>query len=180
MLYGLLWLPALTETRFPRVLEAGLWHTTTLDRFEGIRAIGAILPEPNIADAERWHTSQGPDYYPFARTIGGISLFDFQGFDPETYNDKYVMSVWQEFVPFREKEGGAIWLEIDRANVGAEYVNPQALLARWKEGGRLQHTLMPMIEGAYIGRLPVALVRRVLVTSKLQPGEWLEVTDPWT
>lgn len=40
--------------RVLRELYGGLWHTTHPDRFKGILAAGAILPEPGIPDRERW------------------------------------------------------------------------------------------------------------------------------
>ena len=64
-------------------LYGGLWHTTHPDRFEKILARGAILPEPNIPDCERWCTGGGSEHYPYARSLGGVSLFDFDLFDPD-------------------------------------------------------------------------------------------------
>jgi len=40
-------------------LVGGLWHTTHPDRFERILKAGAILPEPDIPDKERWKTAEG-------------------------------------------------------------------------------------------------------------------------
>jgi hypothetical protein len=51
----------------------GVWHTTSTTRFQGILASGAILPEPPIKDKDRWSTSRGKDYYPYVRTLGGVS-----------------------------------------------------------------------------------------------------------
>lgn len=44
-----------------------LWHTTHPDRFPHILAEGAILPEPDMSDSERWG---GISY---ARSLGGVS-----------------------------------------------------------------------------------------------------------
>jgi hypothetical protein len=56
-------------------LQGGVWHTTNVGRFQGILRSAAILPEPEIPDSERWSTSQGSEWYPYARTLGGVSLF---------------------------------------------------------------------------------------------------------
>jgi hypothetical protein len=170
---------ALTASGFPDFLRKGLWHTTTLERFEGIRQHGAILPNPDIPDSERWHTSAGPAAYPYVRTLGGVSLFDFREFDPETYNDKYPLSVWAEFVPFRRQHRCAVWLCINPQSVTNAYIGPGQLLAKWKEGGSLQHTLMPMIEGAHIGPVPRAAIVEVLAAVDGEPVEWSRVEGAW-
>jgi len=58
-------------------LHGGLWHSTHPERFTGILQSGAILPEPNMQDSDRWKTSRGRGFYPYVRLIGGVSLFDF-------------------------------------------------------------------------------------------------------
>src|ERR1035438_4494083 len=63
--------------------QGGLWHTTRPERFDRILSTGAILPEPDILDSERW-ANAGPEHYPYVRTLGGVSLFDFDGFNPRT------------------------------------------------------------------------------------------------
>src|SRR5262245_19581650 len=73
--------PHRSEALMPR-LHGRLWHTTRPDRFESIVRDGAILPEPaNVPDTERWGTANGPRNHPYARFIGGSSLFDFRNFD---------------------------------------------------------------------------------------------------
>jgi hypothetical protein len=97
------------EDEFPPQLRERLWHTTTPDRYESILRSGSILPNPEIPESDRWKTSRGPHYYPFVRTLGGVSLFDFHGFDPEAYSAKYPFSSWREFVPCRPEFEAAIW-----------------------------------------------------------------------
>jgi hypothetical protein len=62
-------------------LRGGVWHTTNVSRFQGILRSAAILPDPEIPDSERWSTSLGSKWYPYVRTLGGISLFDFRRFN---------------------------------------------------------------------------------------------------
>jgi hypothetical protein len=69
-----------------------LWHTTTEERFEGILRAGEISPEPDIPNAERCNTFDGPIHYPYARFLGGVSLFDFYGFDAEKYSKSFPLT----------------------------------------------------------------------------------------
>src|SRR5215470_9580940 len=90
-----------SEDEFPSELREGLWHTTTPDRYGGMLRTGSILPNPDMPEAERWKTAAGPHYYPYVRTLGGVSLFDFRGFDSDVYSHNYPLSTWREFVPCR-------------------------------------------------------------------------------
>src|ERR1035438_2777123 len=83
----------------PRELCSGLWHMTHLDRFQSIFAGGSILPEPNIPDSDRWKTSQGKDHYPYVRTLGGVSLFDFDQFDAHRYRKEYSIFAGGSILP---------------------------------------------------------------------------------
>lgn len=73
-------------------LHGGLWHTTRPDRLLSIMESRAMLVEPNIDDRERSNTANGPKNSPISRTIGGISLFDFQGFYQESYQRQFPIS----------------------------------------------------------------------------------------
>ena len=146
-----------------RELYGGLWHTTHPERFVRILDCGALLSEPKeIPNTDRWGTSQGPKHYPYVRVIGGVSLFDFHQFDPQSYQSKYPSSNWREFVPYRRDWGGAVWIEIDREHASPRFVSGRDLLTKWKSGGDLGHNLMPLIEAAYLGSLPLAALRRAL------------------
>lgn len=141
-------------------LQGRLWHTTHPDRFQSILKCGAIIPEPNISENERWKTSGGSDYYPYVRTIDGVSLFDFDNFDPCSYSEKYPLSSWHEFVPYRQEWGCAVWIELDREQVADNLISASDLVARWKSEKAYRHTIMPYIEAAYIGKLlRIAFVR---------------------
>src|SRR2546425_12462859 len=120
----------MTDHDFPSTLLNGLWHTTTPSRYERIRDVGCILPNPPIPDAERWGTSQGPDYYSYVRVLGGVSLFDFRDFDPDLYDAKYPMSNWRAFVPYRQECGVAVWIQIDRTKVLAALLDADELRNR--------------------------------------------------
>ena len=93
-----------------KTLRGGLWHTTSPERFEGIQYYRAILVNPPIPEDEKWGTRSGPEGWPFVRKLGGVSLFDFEEFDIQTYKCKWPLSSWWEFVPFRQSWGAAVWI----------------------------------------------------------------------
>ena len=144
------------------ILDGGLWHTTSEERYQSIIRSGAILPNPDIPDSERWKTSQGEKYHPYVRILGGVSLFDFNNFDPHEYSEICPSSSWREFVPYRTNWGSAVWIEIDRDKIQDRIIPPDALWDRCVRENCLQHTVMPFLEAGYIGKILVQFFRRVL------------------
>ncbi len=160
--------PRITEAYRKRVLDVligCLWHTTHSDRFVSILEDGAILSEPDIPESDRWKTVKGPEYYPYARILGGVSLFDFNDFDPESYDEKYPLSTWREFVPFRSAWGSAVWIEIDRETVKNCLLSGDELLARWKKEEAHHHSIMPLIEAAHVGMISTTSFSRAFLVS---------------
>ncbi len=152
------------EREFPDVLRCSLWHTTHPDRYRMIIETGFIVPDPALPNSERWKTINGPENYPYVRHLNGVSLFDFRAFDPVTYTASHPMSSWRTFVPFRQDWGASIWIEIEKAGVEGEYIDREALVARWVAECAQRHTIMPRIEAAVIGPIPVSAFRRVLLS----------------
>ena len=144
-------------------LRGGLWHTTSQERFQGIRSRKAILSEPPLGEDERWGTLIGPEGWPYVRTLGGVSLFDFAGFDPEAYDEECPLSSWREFVPFRRYWGASVWIEIDRGKAAEALVGADELVTRWKRQKAYRHRIMPYIEACYLGDVPSRLFVRALV-----------------
>ena len=158
----------MTQTDALKTLQGKLWHTTSKSRFEGIREYGSILvnpPENLVPNGERWHTGEGPIHYPCVRYLGGVSLFDFHDFCPDTYDHEYPSSTWQTFVPICSQCGwdSAVWLEIDREKVSDTLISGEKLLKTWDEDKLHGHNLMPIIEAAHLGDLPISAVSRVLL-----------------
>jgi hypothetical protein len=151
------------EDDFPEILGGSLWHTAHLDRYRRIIESGFILAEPNLPNSERWKASHGPDLYPYLRHIGGVSLFDFDGFDPVEYSRACPMSSWRKFVPCRSDWGESVWIEIDRYAVREKYLSARDLAERQRAENAERHTLMPRIEAAVIGRIPIAAFRQILL-----------------
>ena len=132
-------------------LHGGLWHTTHPERFEGIVRSGAIRPEPDIPGDERWAAAAaGKEYYPYVRTIGGVSLFDFDQFDPDKYEEDCPASIWVEFVPYRSAWKCAAWIEIDRNKIARDFISGVDLWSRWKADNARHHMIMPFIEAAHL------------------------------
>lgn len=144
-------------------LHGRLWHMTHPDRFVAILSSGGIRVEPDIPNSKRWKATR-PEHYPFVRHIGGISLFDFFGFDPEIYEKDFPMSNWHSFVPHLSSWGGAVWIEIDRLAVVQSFVSADELRERWDKNGQRQHARMPKIEAANIGNISVSAFRSTFLT----------------
>ena len=161
----------------PEFLRGGIWHTTRGERFEGILAAGGILPEPPIDDKDRWGTAFGPRLYPFVRSIGGVSVFDFSGFDETAYEGKYPNSMWRTFVPCFGEWDEAIWIELDRYAIKDSFIDGKSLVELWKRQGDLGRNIMPIIEAEHIGPVPISAFRRIFRFSK-HDKEFKQVVTP--
>lgn len=128
-------------------LHGKLWHCTSPDRFASILASGAILVNPDIPNSEKWKSA-------FVRKIGGVSLFDFGGFNPDAYEQAHPMCNWHDFVPYRERWGGAVWIEINRDAIADRFTTADDLVTKWKRSNCLSFKIVPRIEAAHIGDLP--------------------------
>lgn len=155
----------LMRRRVLRRVRGRLWHTTHPDRFKSILQTGAILPEPQLPDADRWKTGMGPEYYPYVRTLGGVSLFDFDGFHAGKYSKLCPSSSWWEFVPYQSHWGASVWIEIDRDLIAPQFIPGPALVERWELEKKWQHSIMPHIEAAHIGSLPRATFKTAFLVS---------------
>jgi hypothetical protein len=147
-------------------LHGRLWHTTHPHRFKAILNSGAILPAPDLLDNERWKTSQGKDSYSYVRFLGGVSLFDFDQFDPESYSEKYPSCSWAYFVPHHLAWGCAVWIEIDREQIAIRFISGANLLAKQKAEQAFRHAIMPHIEAAHLGLIPVAAFKQAFLVRK--------------
>lgn len=148
---------------FPKELLGSLWHSTSIERYISIIKSGAILVEPDIPDSERWGTGHGEKHYPFVRHIGGVSLFDFDNFNWINYSKKYELSSWRAFIPKQKDWAYTVWLEIDKEKIKDNLIQGDALLKKWKNENKFSHNIMPLIECAHIGDLPITSCSRVLV-----------------
>ena len=141
-------------------LRGGLWHTTHPDRFKRILDMGQISPIPETPNPDGWQTMGGQPYRSFAHTLGAVSLFDFDQFDPESYARRCPMSDWQTFVPYREKWGAAVWIEIKRESIASQFISGNDLVDEWKKRDAYQHNIMPYIEAVHVGPLANTAFKR--------------------
>jgi hypothetical protein len=151
---------------FPELLLDALWHCTSPERYEGILEQGGVLPEPDLLDRDRWGTGLGKEHYPFVRTLGGVSLFDFTAFNPEEYRKKYRCSDWDAFVPGLRKWEQTVWIKIHREYVENNFISGEKLLRKWHDENMHGHSIMPIIECAHIGKLEVNVFEDIYVYDK--------------
>jgi len=157
---------AATRNLVLKTLQGGLWHTTRPERFERILELGAILPIPENPNPDGWRTMDGEPYRPYAHTLNGVSLFDFDGFDPESYGTKCPMSSWYTFVPYMEEWGSAVWIEIDRERVAPNLISGDDVVKRWNSDKAYAHNFMPYIEAIHVGPVPRAAFVRAFIVGK--------------
>lgn len=147
----------------------GIWHTTSERRFKSILEDGYISPTPDLPEQERWGTALGSNHFPYARYLGGVSLFCFAGFDAKKYEAEYPLSSWRAFVPCCSKWPKAVWIELqlDKLN---NYVSPEELLFTWKKSESYGHKIMPMIEAIHLGPVPLSAFKRAFSCTKSGQG----------
>ena len=152
---------------FPSQLLDAFWHTTSVSNYQAIIDSGFIHPEPSGVEL-RWGTGQGPEYYPFVRTLGGVSIFDFYGFNPDQYSDKFPMSSWYSFVPLQREWKNAIWIQLSPERMLGKFLKGLELKKLQEEQSAYKNKLMPRIECAHIGSIPVETFVSVLLYEEEQ------------
>lgn len=142
-------------TTMRAVLLNRLWHATSADRWAAIRQSGAILPDPPIPDSARWHTSAGAVDFPFVRSLGAVSLFDFRAFEATTYDARYPVSRWRNFIFPNDDGRYAVWLAIDWVALGPQFISASALMEQLSAEGAQRRPVVPMLEAAHRGPLGI-------------------------
>jgi len=156
------------------ILVAGVWHTTSQHLYERIVETGGIAPEPDIPNAERFRTGGGEKYYPYARSLGAVSVFDFRDFDLAEYEALYPGHSLFYFLPCRPTLDRAVWIEIDPRATVKQLISGPDLLHRWKSESAHSRAIMGRIEGAHIGVIPQSAFRRCFcVKTGAEEIEWI-------
>ncbi|MDH6650213.1 UNVERIFIED_ORG: hypothetical protein M2312_004884 [Rhizobium esperanzae] len=115
---------------------------------------GFIRSEPSIPDSDRYGGGRSVS---FVRLIGGFSVFDIsEPFDVERYRNDFRLSSIDEFMPYRRDWKRSIWIKIDPDACGNAVIRGSATLQRWRVEEAYRHRIMPEIEGAHIGDMPVS------------------------
>ncbi|MDR3577932.1 MAG: hypothetical protein P4L50_29050 [Anaerolineaceae bacterium] len=188
VLYGPIWdeSASMTMKELLPTLKGGLWHVTRAERHSEIINSGGIDPNPEgIPDTERWQTQHGQSGLPFVRYIGGVSLFDFINWDIDTCASVCVRGLfygcqWGNFIPMLQWNGkhldSSVWIEINydavkhnlKLNEELEHLQHEE---RRRSGDN--HTLLPCVEAAHIGRIPCSAIMRAFAVvrayKKIQP-----------
>lgn len=94
---------------------------------------------------------------------GSQSFFDFNNFDYDIYSKKYPVSSVASFVPKPTKCDEAVWIEIERKAVSSSLVGPEELMKKWKNENLRGHNVMPYVESAHIGDIPMGHTRQSLL-----------------
>ncbi|TBE77244.1 hypothetical protein ELH01_08300 [Rhizobium ruizarguesonis] len=140
-------------------LAGGLWHTTSQRLFEAIMTDGFVRPEPSIPGSDRYGGGRSVS---FVRLIGGFSVFDVPNdFDVEQYRNDFRASSIDEFMPYRRDWKRSIWIKIDPVACGNAVIGGSATLQRWRDEEAYSYRIMPEIEGAHVGDMPVSSILSV-------------------
>jgi hypothetical protein len=142
-------------------LRRGLWHTTTLKGYAGIRASGAI--EPNRGQFP-FNFIDTPTSYAFFK--GYVSLFDFASATEDQCAMHY--PAWAQYF-----EGFRVAIEIVREDVAAGLIGYER--ARADAGSRM---LIPHVEAWHDGAIPISATRRYLFITPRYEFGWLDRDDP--
>ncbi|ABI38919.1 conserved hypothetical protein [Shewanella sp. MR-4] len=146
---------------FPQELLGTVWHTTSIERYKMIVRDGCIKANPSLPDSERWGTKLGEEHFPFVRSLGGVSVFDFRNFDVNSYSKKFGAANWATFVPCRSDWRSAVWVEIDFSSLGGNFISGQSIREMWYKMDSTRK-FITQIEGAVIGVIPTSAFKQVL------------------
>lgn len=153
------------SSAFPSILRDAYWHCTSVENYSAIILCGNILPEP-VSLTRRWGEGLGPEFFPFVRTLGGVSVFDFYGFNPEKYSSDFPSSSWRTFVPGRENWERTIWIKLSRDRMPGTFLSGLDFKALQEERYAFKNKLMPRIECAHLGPIPISAFIEVLQYEK--------------
>lgn len=127
-------------------LDGRLWHATSVAGLEGILREGIIRPDATT----RHHAA-------YVRSIGAVSVFDLA--EPDS-GISIIASHWSHWC--RGEIATPYWLEIDRAAVAGQYLDPRETLRRWRKrpepDGTPETRLIANIEAAHVGPIPIASI----------------------
>lgn len=160
---------------FPNELLGAVWHTTSLSRYRKITKSGAILAEPSLTDNERHGTGGGSKLYPFVRSIGGVSVFDFREFNPIKHYETFKIINWPYFVFGHNHEEDSVWIEIDTDDLSDSFKSAQEIRKMWHKQNS-NRKFMTGIEGAILGSVSINAFKAVLIYSK-DTGEFIKLIN---
>lgn len=140
-----------------KALNGGVWHVTTPDRFQGILQESAILANPNLPDDMRWSTASFPS---MARRLGAISVFDLRAFNYRSHYKKHGGTGWTSFMPTPRDCSKAVWIQIDIAKVGSDFISAREMVEKSRAG--VDGNFIAFMEGAIQNKVETSAFSRVL------------------
>ncbi|ENX05966.1 hypothetical protein [Acinetobacter courvalinii] len=146
-------------------------HTTTVSSFIKIYESKYIYvhPAPEMLEHEKYGNVNCPNNNTYVRSLNGISLFDFEDFSLEKYDNFFKPGYGDlyRFLPIHErnrKDQISIWLIID-VTLTNKYVNREKLYSQWNSQSK-NGKFMPKVEAAILEDIPIAWVKEVFVFKK--------------
>lgn len=79
-------------------------------------------------------------------------------------------SSWFEFVPYQQRWGCSVWIELDRVQADPHLISGADLVTRWKAENAYGHNIMPYIEAAHLGPLPRTAFKRAFLVREEDDG----------
>ncbi len=142
----------------PKELKGKIWHSTSVANALEITKHGYILAEPDIDESNRWG-GKLESLYPFVRSIGGISLFDFR------LPNSYISEILYSFIPCRKGWAKTVWFDIDVQYLNESFLSAEQTRQRWIEAG-MNRQYMPKLEAASLCSISTENINSIYISNK--------------
>lgn len=139
----------------PNQLKGKVWHSTSVVNAKKIVTHGEILANPDIEAESRWGGTC-ESKYPFVRTLGGISLFDFRL--PKTHSNE-LLTRW---VPCHTKIPATVWFEIDISKLKGFFLSAEETRIKWRDAG-MDRQFMPHLEASCLCPISVQDIKSIYI-----------------
>ncbi len=139
----------------PKQLKGKVWHSTSILNAKEIVAHGEILANPDIEAERRWGGTC-ESKYPFVRTLGGISLFDFRL--PKAHSNDLLV----RWVPCHVNLTATVWFEIDTSKLQGFFLSAEETRIRWQEAG-MDRQFMPHLEASCLCSIGVQDIKSTYI-----------------
>jgi leucyl-tRNA synthetase len=146
------------STKVPTELKSKVWHSTSIENATSIVRQGFILAEPDIDQAKFWG-GKSERVYPFVRSIGGISLFDFR------LPSSHVSKILYNFIPCKSGCTQTVWFGIDVSRLGDLFLSADETRIRWMESG-MNRQYMPKLESTSLCPIPISCINSIYISRK--------------
>lgn len=132
------------------ILDKKLWHATSVDALRNITREGQITVSKN----PRYPSS-------LCYSLDSVCLFDF-GETAKEFDNQF--NNWCGWFGSQQQDRIAVWLEINRANVGCCLLNAGESHSIWRQN--LSKKFIPGVEACHRGSLPISAVSKLLLIAR--------------